>query len=90
MRNCLILLMLFAFQPLLASVLAAAERTQPIRIGALTDSWGPTPGVVGLRDGLKELGYRENHDFVIGIRFTQGPSPGRERTRGARSRYSFH
>ncbi len=50
----------------------AAERTRPIRIGALTDSWGPTPGMVGLRDGLKELGYREDKDFVIGVRFTQG------------------
>jgi putative ABC transport system substrate-binding protein len=28
--------------------------------------------VVGLREGLKELGYRENKDFVIGVRFTQG------------------
>ena len=50
----------------------SAERMKPIRIGVLTDSWGPTPGVVGLRDGLKELGYRENQDFVIGVRFTQG------------------
>jgi len=50
----------------------AAERTRPIRIGALTDSWGPTPGMVGLRDGLKELGYREDKDFVVGVRFTQG------------------
>jgi putative ABC transport system substrate-binding protein len=25
-----------------------------------------------LRDGLLELGYRENADFVIGVRFTQG------------------
>jgi len=50
----------------------AAERTKPIRIGALTDSWGPTPGVIGLRDGLRKLGYRENKDFVIGVRFTQG------------------
>ena len=33
---------------------------------------GPTPQVVGLRDGLLELGYRENEDFVIGVRFTQG------------------
>ena len=49
-----------------------AERATPIRIGALTDSWGPTPGMVGLRDGLKELGYREDKDFVIGVRFTQG------------------
>lgn len=50
----------------------AAERTGPIRIGALTDSWGPTPAVVGLRDGLQELGYRENKQFIIGVRFTQG------------------
>jgi putative ABC transport system substrate-binding protein len=28
--------------------------------------------MVGLRDGLKELGYREDKDFVIGVRFTQG------------------
>ena len=52
--------------------LGAAERARPIRIGALTESWGPTPHVVGLREGLKELGYRENRDFVIGVRFTQG------------------
>jgi putative ABC transport system substrate-binding protein len=50
----------------------AAERNKPIRIGALTDSWGPTPGMVGLRDGLQKLGYQENRDFVIGVRFTQG------------------
>jgi putative ABC transport system substrate-binding protein len=50
----------------------AAERRGPVLIGALTDSWGPTPSVVGLRDGLVELGYRENEQFVVGIRFTQG------------------
>ncbi len=72
MRLSLILFMLIILQPLLVSDGGAAERTQPLRIGALTDSWGPTPGVVGLRDGLKELGYRENQDFVIGVRFTQG------------------
>jgi len=66
------LLMLVALNPLLICDVVAAERTKPIRIGVLTDSWGPTPGVVGLRDGLKELGYRENQDFVIGVRFTQG------------------
>jgi putative tryptophan/tyrosine transport system substrate-binding protein len=72
MRLSLILFMLVIVQPLLVSDGGAAERTQPLRIGALTDSWGPTPGVVGLRDGLTELGYRENQDFVIGVRFTQG------------------
>jgi putative ABC transport system substrate-binding protein len=50
----------------------AAELGRPVKIGVLTDSWGPTPGVVGLRDGLEKLGYRENKDFVIGVRFTQG------------------
>ena len=50
----------------------AEERAQPVKIGVLTSSWGPTPTVVGLRDGLLELGYRENEQFVLGIRFTQG------------------
>ena len=50
----------------------AAERDRPIRIGVLTPSWGPPPQVVGLRDGLQELGYREGEQFVIGVRFTRG------------------
>jgi putative tryptophan/tyrosine transport system substrate-binding protein len=50
----------------------AAPPTRLIKIGALTESWGPTPAIVGLRDGLHELGYRENQDFVLGVRFTQG------------------
>ena len=45
---------------------------RPVRIGSLNESWGPTPMVVGLRDGLKELGYREDRDYFLGIRFTQG------------------
>jgi putative ABC transport system substrate-binding protein len=51
---------------------AAEHRAKPFLIGALTESWGPTPAIVGLRDGLVELGYRENQDFVLGVRFTQG------------------
>lgn len=72
MRWYLIMFLLVAFTPVLICDVGAADRTKPVLIGALTDSWGPTPGVVGLRDGLKELGYRENQDFVIGVRFTQG------------------
>ena len=72
MRWYLILFMLVFFKLLLICDIGAAERTKPILIGALTDSWGPTPGTVGLRDALVELGYRENQDFVIGVRFTQG------------------
>jgi putative ABC transport system substrate-binding protein len=66
------LLMLVVLRPLLICDVRAAERIKPIRIGALTDSWGPTQGMVGTRDGLQDLGYRENTDFVIGVRFTQG------------------
>jgi putative ABC transport system substrate-binding protein len=57
---------------LLTGDVGAEERTRPIRIGALTSLWGPTPYTVGLRDGLVELGYRENEQFVLGVRFTQG------------------
>jgi putative ABC transport system substrate-binding protein len=57
---------------LLIGFAAAGERTKPFLIGVLTDSWGPTPVVVGLRDGLQGLGYREHVDFVLGVRFTQG------------------
>jgi putative ABC transport system substrate-binding protein len=72
MRRFFILLVLLVSHGLTISGALAAERTKPIKIGALTDSWGPTPGMVGLRDGLEKLGYRENKDFVIGVRFTQG------------------
>jgi putative tryptophan/tyrosine transport system substrate-binding protein len=57
---------------LLGGTAHAAERTRPVRIGALTESWGPTPAIVGLRDGLVALGYREHEQFVLGVRFTQG------------------
>src|SRR4030095_4549030 len=85
-RWCLIFFMLAALKPLLIFDVVAAERTKPILIGALTDSWGPTPGVVGLRDALIELGYRENQDFVSGGRSTQGviaPHPQAARARVA-------
>lgn len=51
----------------------AAERTKPIRIGVLTPTYGSNaPALVGLRDGLLELGYLEHAHFVIDLRFTQG------------------
>ena len=49
-----------------------AQPKEPVRIGVLTDSWGPTPATVGLRDGLQALGYRDDEHFQIGVRFTQG------------------
>src|SRR5262249_52412601 len=57
---------------LLADSIGAEERAQPIKIGVLTVAWEPSPSTVGLRDGLLELGYRENEQFVLGVRFTQG------------------
>jgi putative ABC transport system substrate-binding protein len=50
----------------------AKKGAHPFRIGALTSSWGPTPGIVALRDGLLALGYREGEQFELGVRFTQG------------------
>src|SRR5258708_35835482 len=66
------LVMLLASSGLLTRSVDAEEGAQPIKIGVLTASWGPTPMTVGLRDGLLELGYRENEQFVLGVRFTQG------------------
>ena len=68
----LVIALLLMSSTLLVSSVGAAERARPIRIGELSAAWGPTPATVGLRDGLLELGYRENEDFVIGVRFTQG------------------
>jgi len=60
-------------QFLFGTVLAAAgPPARLVKIGALTESWGPTPAIVGLRDGLRELGYREDEHFTIGVRFTEG------------------
>ncbi len=64
------LVLLLVSSGLLAGSTDAGE--EPIRIGVLNASWGPTPASVGLRDGLLELGYRENEDFVLGVRFAQG------------------
>ena len=68
----LVIVLLLASSGLLANVADAAERDRPIHIGALTSSWGPTPGIVGLREGLLGLGYREGEDFVLGVSFTRG------------------
>ncbi len=31
-----------------------AQPARVVKIGALTESWGPTPAIIGLRDGLQE------------------------------------
>ncbi len=72
LRRMFIIAFILLSGRLLTRGVDAEDTAQPIKIGALTTSWGPTPPVVGLRDGLLELGYREDEQFVIGIRFTQG------------------
>lgn len=72
LQRWLAVVMLLLSSVLLEGGAYAAERVGPVRIGGLTESWGPTPPLVGLRDGLVALGYRENEHFVIGVRFTQG------------------
>jgi hypothetical protein len=67
----MVLVVLLVSSALLSGDARAAERARPIRIGALTESWGPTPQIIALRDGLLALGYRENEQFVLGVRFTQ-------------------
>ena len=66
------LVVLLLSSALLSGDASAAERARPIRIGALTESWGPTPQIIALRDGLLALGYREPEQFDLGVRFTQG------------------
>jgi len=70
----LVLAIALAIHGLSGSVAAAQRTARPVQIGALTESWGPTPAIIGLRDGLQALGYREDTDFTIGVRFTQGES----------------
>jgi putative ABC transport system substrate-binding protein len=67
-----VLVAFFVGSGLLLGGVGAAPRASSFRIGVLTDAWGPTPGLVGLRDGLLALGYHEEEQFVIGVRFTQG------------------
>ena len=91
--SSIVLVVLLVSSGLIPSNAGAAEGTRPIRIGALTWSWGPTPALVGLRDGLIARGYREREDFDIGVRFTQGDIaalPAAARAGPARGRPHLH
>jgi len=70
----LVLAITLAIHGLIGGTAEAQRAARPVQIGALTESWGPTPAIIGLRDGLQALGYREDKDFTIGVRFTQGES----------------
>jgi putative ABC transport system substrate-binding protein len=71
-RRGVVVVLLLLSSMRLARGVEAQQGSRPVRIGALTSSWGPTPQMVALRDGLMELRYREDEHFVIGVRFTQG------------------
>jgi hypothetical protein len=75
-RLILILGLLWASQGLPSDGAGAAEPRRPYQIGVLTTSWGTTPWVAGLRNGLLALGYHEDRQFEIGVRFTQGDLAG--------------
>src|SRR4030095_14963985 len=75
-QHAVMYVVLLVYSGLLLQDAHAVERARPLRIGALTASWGPTPQVIGLRDGLRELGYRDHEHFFLGIRFTQGDTAG--------------
>ena len=62
---------------LLAAPLAAeaqqAGKVRPYRVGVLHPAFGEiTPGVQGLKAGLKAAGLEEGRDVVFEIRFTRG------------------
>jgi hypothetical protein len=71
LRRTFVIALILVSGGLLTGSAGAEERTYPVKIGVLTASWGPTPQTVGLRDGLLELGYKEDKQFVLGVRFTQ-------------------
>jgi len=68
----MLMVMLLASATYPLNQVRADNLKRPVQIGALTESCGPTPDMVGLRDSLKTMGYRENRDYVLGVRFTQG------------------
>jgi putative ABC transport system substrate-binding protein len=65
---------------LAASEAGAGSRTGPVRIGVLAPSFGLSPHAAGLRDGLAALGYREDADFVLVVRFAEGEPVALQRT----------
>lgn len=66
------LVALVAAAVLLAKQAGAVPHGRPVRIGVLTTSFGLPPHAAGLRDGLRALGYHENEQYVLGVRFVQG------------------
>jgi ABC-type uncharacterized transport system substrate-binding protein len=52
--------------------LGTAARDRPIAIGMVASLWGPTEDMLGVRDGLAELGYRQDEQVALGARAAEG------------------
>ena len=57
-----------------AAASAAAKEASKLRIGVLIAQSGPseTQTIRGIRDGLKELGYKERNNIVIEVKDLKG------------------
>lgn len=44
----------------------------PIAIGMLAHLWGPTEDMLGVRDGLAELGLHQNEQVALGVSYAAG------------------
>jgi putative tryptophan/tyrosine transport system substrate-binding protein len=66
----------YAVLVLLGLFLSSVEAQQQgrfYRIGVLNEAYAPHhPAVEGLKSGLKEIGFEEDHHVAFDIRFTEG------------------
>ncbi len=75
---------LFAVAVLVVSTTVLADQPNKFhRIGVLNEAWSENhPAVEGLKDGLREQGFREGRNLAFDIRFTEG-DPGKTKRAAA-------
>ena len=75
---------LFAVAVLVVSTAVRADQPNELhRIGVLNEAWSENhPAVEGLKDGLREQGFREGLNLAFDIRFTEG-DPGKTKRAAA-------
>ena len=75
---------LFAVAVLVVSTTVRADQPNELhRIGVLNEAWSENhPAVEGLKDGLREQGFREGRNLTFDIRFTEG-DPGKTKRAAA-------
>ena len=73
-RKCAVIVSAMVFQLLGALAISAGEASRLPRIGILIPESGrsETQSIKGLRDGLKELGYKERENILVEIRDAKG------------------